>query len=263
MSKTAVAFLALLMVVAGSTALIFAVRARDVVELPEYHREPDDTAPPAEPLEDFQLTSQSGAEFNSATLEGEIWIASFFFASCPGTCRSQNQQVAALQQAYGEQGVKFVAISVDPASDTPAKLNDYAQLFDAQPNQWYFLTDTSRKIDYTRRIGQDIFKVPVTTQGHADTLILVGRTGKIHDYYNWKKPERMVELRKDIDAMLAGEMPTKDTSDQQVDTQSGDLSTGEGPEIKPAESEAKKPAEKQAADSAVDSEVANEGNQTE
>jgi len=216
MSRNALAFLALALVAAGGTVFALALREPVATALSQPEQEPGHAAErilPAEPLEEFQFTAQSGQEFSSTSLDGEVWIASFFFATCPGTCRSQNQQIAALQARYGDQGVKFVAISVDPARDDPGALRSYAQGFAAKPDQWYFLTDRSRTIDYTKRVGEEIFKVPVNEKGHADTLILVGRSGAIHDYYNWKKPARMADLRKDIESLLAEEVPAESEAD--------------------------------------------------
>ena len=218
MSKVAIFFLALLMLVAGGTALLLGLRqakhgeavrsgSQQVRELP------------AEPLESFELTDQNGKPFHSESLQGDVWIASFFFASCP--------VAEGGVEVEEEKGVKFVAISVDPAADTPHVLHSYAKGFKAKPNQWFFLTDLSKNIDYIRRVGQDIFKVPVTTQGHADTLVLVGRDGAIVDYFNWKKPERMAELNSEIEKQLALD-PTaepKAPSDSAADPSEADAPT--------------------------------------
>jgi protein SCO1/2 len=213
MSKLAIFFLALLMLMAGSTVLVLAYRTMSV-EDPVVSGTYQERVLPAEPLEDFQLTAQNGQRFDSSSLKGDVWIASFFFASCPATCRRQNEAIADLQRRYGDQGVKFVSISVDPASDDPQTLSTYAQGFNADPDKWFFLTDRSKSIDYIRRVGQDMFKVPITTQGHADTLILVNRNGEIHDYYNWKKPERIAELYQHIEKRLAEEPRVEPTEEE-------------------------------------------------
>ena len=202
MSKPALFFLALLLLAGGSTALLMAYRMANTPPAVNVGSESVREIP-AEPLEKFELTAQTGLPFHSQSLDGQVWIASFFFATCPASCRQQNEAIAALQRKYGEQGVKFVAISVDPATDDPASLSNYAQRFGADPQKWYFLTDRSKRIDYIQRVGTDIFKVPVTTQGHLDALILVDRDGKIHDYYNWKKSDEIVELHNAIETLLA------------------------------------------------------------
>src|SRR4029453_4066269 len=51
-------------------------------------------------LTEFTLPAQSGKKFHSTDLKGNVWVASFFFASCPGNCRAQNMEVMALQNKY-------------------------------------------------------------------------------------------------------------------------------------------------------------------
>jgi protein SCO1/2 len=38
------------------------------------------------PLDEFELTKSDGAPFRSTDMKGKVWIASFFFSTCPGTC---------------------------------------------------------------------------------------------------------------------------------------------------------------------------------
>src|SRR5262249_57999403 len=43
------------------------------------------------PVGEFELTERSGRTFNSKELLGQIWVASFFFGSCPtGDCPRLN-----------------------------------------------------------------------------------------------------------------------------------------------------------------------------
>src|SRR5262249_31709506 len=38
------------------------------------------------PLKEFELTERSGKPFRSADMKGRVWVAMFFFTSCPGQC---------------------------------------------------------------------------------------------------------------------------------------------------------------------------------
>ena len=83
------------------------------------------TSPAAEPdhvIEDFTLTDQSGQPFGSAELKGKVWIASFFFASCPATCRQLNQALAGVQAATPDD-VILVSLTCDPDNDSPEVLS--------------------------------------------------------------------------------------------------------------------------------------------
>src|SRR5437773_1019074 len=116
-----------------------------------YDRQNQDRSPPivAEqlnfPVGEFELTERSGRKFNSKELLGEIWVASFFFGSCPSQCPMMNNQIA--DQIAGDlasEPVKFVSISVDPKVDSPRRLAEYAELYTKprriDPQRWLFLT---------------------------------------------------------------------------------------------------------------------------
>src|SRR5438105_3114873 len=78
---------------------------------------------------DFTLTDQTGAPFKStAALDRKIWIADFVFTNCPGPCPRMSSQMHQVQTALaGNDAVRFVSFTVDPARDTPPVLSAYAQ----------------------------------------------------------------------------------------------------------------------------------------
>ena len=39
------------------------------------------------PLTDFELTKSDGTPFRSADMKGKVWVATFFFSTCPGSLR--------------------------------------------------------------------------------------------------------------------------------------------------------------------------------
>lgn len=131
-------------------------------------------------LSEFTFTERSGKSFNLKQLEGQIWVASFFFSSCPGACKQMNATLASLQKEMAQEGVKFVSISVDPAVDTPQVLEAYAQTFQADPNQWLFLTGD---LSESQSLGQSVFNVAVHGKDHSDRLILIDRQGKVRGQY--------------------------------------------------------------------------------
>ena len=91
-------------------------------------------------LTEFEMTERSGQSVGSKELRGEPYIACFFFSTCPGTCTRQSNKMQLLQNKFKGKPIKFVSISVDPESDTPAVLQEYAEKFQADPNRWLFLT---------------------------------------------------------------------------------------------------------------------------
>ena len=84
-----------------------------------------------EPAARFQLTDQQGKQFDSATLKGKVWMASVFFANCPGPCFRENQAIADILREIDDPNFIAVSLTCDPDNDTPAALAHYADRFEA------------------------------------------------------------------------------------------------------------------------------------
>ena len=150
-------------------------------------------------LSSFELTERSGDTVTSEQLKGQPYVISFFFSTCPSICVQQNQKLRELQDMFEGQGVKFVAISVDPENDTPEVLREYAARFGADKEQWLFMTGD---LTYIRRVGTEIFQQPVNKKFHTERFVLVDRDGKIEGIYSWPEPKQFEKLQSSIRSML-------------------------------------------------------------
>ena len=145
----------------------------------------------------FQLTSQAGTSFDSGSLRGAPWIASFFFASCNGPCPRLNTEIHNLQEkTYGFKGLKIVSFTVDPERDTPEVLAAYAKRYKADPDRWFFLTGSRATIS---ALAKDAFQVGSldTQQSHTTRVMLVDRDGRVRGHFPTATPE-------ELDALYAG-----------------------------------------------------------
>lgn len=107
---------------------------------PAEQAEPVDLTPVG-PLPPFQLTTQAGAPFTQQDLPGKVWVVDFMFTSCPDVCPMLSARMAELARTYaGAEDVRFLSLSVDPRTDTPAVLAAYAERFSADPARWTWLT---------------------------------------------------------------------------------------------------------------------------
>ncbi|QDU74182.1 hypothetical protein Pan97_11870 [Bremerella volcania] len=150
-------------------------------------------------MDRFQLTDSLDQPFDSKSLEGDIWLGSFFYTSCPGSCIMQNMEKAKLRNEFQDRGLKLVSITCDPDNDTPAALAGYAERFQADPDCWYFCTG---KFDYIQKIGSDFFDIKVEPQYHSDRVFLVGRDGKVIDSFRTSQKDQMESLHKILEEML-------------------------------------------------------------
>ncbi len=161
---------------------------------------------PKQTMESFQLTDSLDQPFDSKSLEGDIWLGSFFYTSCPGSCVMQNMEKAKLRNEFKDRDLKLVSITCDPENDTPAALAGYAERFQADPDRWYFCTG---KFDYIKQIGDEFFNIEVAEQYHSDRVFLVGRDGKVIDSFRTSQADQMKSLNEKLDELLPpGEEPT-------------------------------------------------------
>ncbi len=101
-----------------------------------------------DPAPDFRLTDQFGRPVALDEIPGEVVALTFLYTNCPDTCPLTTQT---LRQAYdtlgGDAGrVGFVAISVDPARDTPERTHAYSEQWDML-DKWTFLTGSEEDLE--------------------------------------------------------------------------------------------------------------------
>jgi len=216
MSKPIIFWLSVLFLFSGAAVVWSALKIAQRHEVRSGAQAVVDSTPTSkEKLTEFTLTERSGKKFQSADLKGQVWIASFFYASCPGTCRAQNMEVMALQNKFATKGVKFVSITCDPRTDTPGKLREYAESFHAKADSWYFLTGD---LKYIQRIGAEIFNVWVQEKVHMERLMAVDKWGNVRGYFDWKNPAEVADMKKMLDELLVEQSPPKEITPKMSDT---------------------------------------------
>jgi protein SCO1/2 len=170
---------------------------------------------PEELLADFgtvpneKLTERSGEPLALNDLKGDIWVATFIFTRCGGSCPEMSSKMQDLQESLKKAGdVKLVSFTVDPDNDTPERLNSYAEGYNADKKKWLFLTGTKQQMQdlaktsfhLTVEEGTDP-KEPII---HSKRFVLVDREGHIRGYYNSDDPESKQKLLTDIGILMRG-----------------------------------------------------------
>jgi protein SCO1/2 len=132
---------------------------------------------------DVVLLNQDGEKMRlySDLLKDKVVVIDFFFATCQGSCLPLNRNLQKLQEALGDhvgKDVHFISVSVDPTTDTPARLKEYAKKLEAKRG-WYFLTGDKANVDFAlRKLGGYVDD----KQDHTNVFIIGNeRTGL------WKK----------------------------------------------------------------------------
>jgi cytochrome oxidase Cu insertion factor (SCO1/SenC/PrrC family) len=155
-------------------------------------------------LQEFKLNDSEGRTFYSRDLEGQVWLASFFFSSCPGVCPQLNRHLAGYQQRLSERGVPMVSITTDPVTDTPEVLREYARNYRRGDTDWRFLTGDPLLI---RRVGAEFFRATSDGEHHLTRLYLVDRWGNVRGEFDWQVPADEAALWSWIEQLQAETRP--------------------------------------------------------
>ena len=155
---------------------------------------------------DFALTERTGQTVKLADFAGQVWVADFFYTTCPGPCPMMSSRLSEVQKQLGtEPGLRLVSISIDPEKDTPDVLKLYAEKFQAT-DRWLFLTGPKAGI-YS--LARDGFKLPIAepeTPGgqiiHSTRLVLIDQTSTIRGFYEATGETGVRDLIRDIRKLL-------------------------------------------------------------
>lgn len=173
------------------------------------------------------LTSQDNQPFNSQSLLGKVWVVDFIFTNCPGPCPIMTGNLSTLQKAIGpSDDVHLVSVTCDPWRDDPATLKRYAESYGADLDHWTFLTGEFGEIQkyaaalfLTAENPREAAETQAKEEGeaaqsrssqdhagpivHSSRMVLIDRTGKVHDWYYGTEADDMQRLIADVRTLAA------------------------------------------------------------
>ena len=132
--------------ISGRRALLVGVALIIVAMIPVIwvvtHRPHDPNLTDLGVVPPFSLVDDRGEPINQDVFRGHPTIVSFFFTRCDTICPITTMKMEHLQELTFDVGskVKLVSFSVDPKYDTPARLEEYATRYKADPKRWRFIT---------------------------------------------------------------------------------------------------------------------------
>lgn len=187
-------------------ALIVVILALGAIWLQVKFSEP--ALPKIGRIPDFELTERSGSPVRLADLHGKVWLADFVYTTCPGTCPMLSSRLSVLQEeAFRDDGVRFVSISVNPEHDTPGVLQQYAEKFRAVPDKWLFLTGEKSKVrdlvnNGFRLVADDAPQDAQQELVHSTKMVLVDQNGVIRVMYDGTTGDEKQKILRDIRRLL-------------------------------------------------------------
>jgi len=182
-------------------------------------------------IADFSFINQNNEVVINDSLNGNIYIANFFFTLCPTICPVMTKNMAYVQSKLSVYpNIKFLSHTVDPFNDTPERMLDYVNnLKDKNVNislsNWDFVTGDKDKL---YKIAQSYF-VNVSMDSlapggflHSEYFVLIDKEGRVRsgiDQYNnvvgvydGTNDAQMKDLVNDVKVLMAEyKRPTKDS----------------------------------------------------
>lgn len=161
-------------------------------------------------IADFSFVNQDGKTITNADVKGKICVVEYFFATCKGMCPKMNENMEKVYKAFqGNKNVLILSHTVDPVKDTVQALKAYSLRFDADPNQWMFLTGDKKQLydmarySYLISAEDDTAGISIDKDFiHDKHYTLVDGYGRVRGFYDGLSPGDVNKLIGDINTLL-------------------------------------------------------------
>ena len=159
----------------------------------------------------FSLTNQNGETVTDQDYKDKIYVADFFFTTCPTICPKMTDNMGQLQSEFLEDPqIKFLSHSVTPQIDSVQQLKKYALDKGVNDSKWNLVTGNKKVIYSLAR--KSYLAVKDDGDGgpfdmiHTENFILVDPEKRIRGFYDGTDLEAMQTLIADI-SILKEEYP--------------------------------------------------------
>lgn len=159
-------------------------------------------------IAEFSFTNQEGEEITNSTTSGKVYVADFFFTTCPTICPiMKTQMLRVFEKFKDEPDFMILSHTLDPEHDTAELLKDYAARIGVEDDKtWNFLTGDQEKIF---EIGQTSYLTTAMEDKnepggilHSGAFVLVDQKGRIRGVYDGTKEDHVNRLMNDIPKLL-------------------------------------------------------------
>jgi protein SCO1/2 len=160
-------------------------------------------------VQPFTFANQEGKLITQKDVAGKVYIAEYFFTTCKGICPKMNSNLRKIYQDYaGEPDFRVLSYTVDPETDTVARMKRYADSLGADPAKWWFLTGSKDSLYNLARESYLLDDPKNNTINineqfiHTQFVALVDKSGRVRKIYDSLKKDELDELGKDIKELL-------------------------------------------------------------
>ena len=177
----------------------------------------------------FSFINQDSNVVINDSLNGNIYVANFFFTTCPTICPIMIKNMAYVQKKLSVYpNVRFLSHTVDPINDTPQRMRAYIKKLKSKNvninlNNWDFVTGDKKDI-YSIASAYFVNVSPDSLAPggflHSEYFVIVDKEGRVRSgidktnnvvgVYDGTNDAKMKDLVNDIKVLLAEyKRPTK------------------------------------------------------
>lgn len=159
-------------------------------------------------IADFKLINQNGDTITEEDYKNKIYIADFFFTTCPSICPIMTDNMVNIQkEIMPYDDVMLLSHSVTPKIDSVPQLKKYALEKGVNDKKWNLVTGDKKQIYELARKSY----LAVLNDGdggpydmiHTENFILVDKKRRIRGFYDGTKDEDMDKLMHDLEVLKA------------------------------------------------------------
>ena len=158
-------------------------------------------------IADFAFTNQNGKTITQDDYKGKIYVADFFFTTCPTICPIMTDNMVWLQDQIKDMpNVMLLSHSVTPDIDSVPVLKEYAKKKGVIDAKWNLVTGDKKDIYYIARKSYLAVKTANSSElydmVHTENFILVDQKGRIRGFYNGTNLDKNVDGEKNMQQLL-------------------------------------------------------------
>ena len=173
-------------------------------------------------IDNFSFINQDNETITKDSLTGSIYVANFFFTSCPSICPIMTRNMSYLQDKLSVfPNIRFLSHTVDPVNDTPDKLKSYVRLMQQKNininlSNWDFVTGDKDKLYQSAAnyfVNASVDSLAPGGFLHSEYFILIDKQGRVRSgidkngnavgAYDGTNEVQMKDLINDINVLMA------------------------------------------------------------
>ncbi|MEO5906391.1 MAG: SCO family protein [Saprospiraceae bacterium] len=160
---------------------------------------------------DTRLIDQDSNDLRISQLENKVYIADFFFTSCPSICPKVTKQMLRIYDKYKDDDrVVLISHTIDQRHDSVSVLHRYAQNLGVDTDRWKFVTGEKDSIfNLADQYFVSVVEDPSAPMGfdHSGRIILLDKERHVRGFCEGTDPESVTAFMETVDLLLDEQYP--------------------------------------------------------